>query len=209
MENTTLISDPPDKAQGFSNQVNELKESNNGNYTPLNIHPNPYGISDKNPIMPNPEFQQKPNANNPHQDSTTNVGNLPHQPIPSRDIPTDTNVYIQDPSVKPNFIPTSNKSDFLEDFEQYENDLIEQENVEKNKDNFDFIMGRIQIPALLCVLFYFFNTFFVRNILVKPIPTDLIYSDGNLNKYGLMYISICFGLAYFIIDAAINYIGNI
>lgn len=208
MENTTLISDLPDKAQGFSNQVNELKESNNTNYTPLNIHPNPYGISDKNPILPNPEFQQKPNSNNINTDSS-DVNNLPHQPMPSRDIPIDTNVYVQDPSVQPNYIPPSNKADFLDDFEEYENDLLQQENVEKNKDNFDFIMGKIQIPALLCVLFYFFNTFFVRNLLVKPIPVDLIYSDGNLNKYGLMYISICFGLAYFIIDNTINYIGNI
>ncbi len=207
MENTTAISDLPNKALSFSNQTNELKESpNSTNYTPLNIHPNPYGISDQNPIMPNPELQP-PISNKP--EINDEIQNMDHQPLPSRDIPNDTNIYVQDPSVKPNYIPPSNKDDFLQDFTEYENELLNEEAKVKKLDNFDYIMNQIQIPILLCVLFYMFNTFFIRNGLTKFVPENYIYSDGNLNKFGIIYLSICFGLSYFLLDNLINYVGNI
>lgn len=206
MENTTKISDLPNKAQSFSNQTNELKESHNDtNYTPLNIHPNPYGISDKNPIMPNPEMQPQ-NMNKPQVNEE--LKNMDHQPLPSRDIPNDTNVYVQDPSVQPNYIPSSNKNDFLQDFSEYENEFLNEEAEVKKMDKFDYIMNQIQIPVLLGVLFYMFNTYFIRRGLTNFIPEEYIYSDGNLNKMGIIYLSICFGTCYFILDYFINYIGN-
>lgn len=206
MENTTKISDLPNKAQSFSNQKNELKESNTTNYTPLNIHPNPYGISDKNPIMPNPELQP-PTTNKPEMNEE--LQNMEHQPLPSRDIPNETNIYVQDPSVRPNHIPlVKNREDFLQDFSEYENDLLHEEAEVKKLDNFDYIMNQIQIPILLCILFYTFNTYFIRRGLTKFIPEEYIYSDGNLNKMGIIYLSICFGTCYFILDYFINYIGN-
>ncbi len=206
MENTTKISDLPNKAQSFSNQTNELKESNTTNYTPLNIHPNPYGISDKNPIMPNPELQP-PISNKP--EINEELQNMGHQPLPSRDIPNETNIYVQDPSVRPNHIPlVKNREDFLQDFSEYENELLHEEAEVKKLDNFDYIMNQIQIPILLCILFYMFNTYFIRRGLTKFIPEDLIYSDGNLNKMGIIYLSLCFGLSYFLLDYFINYVGN-
>ena len=205
MENTTRISDLPQKAQAFSNETNTLKQSDNTtNYTPLNIHPNPYGISEKNPIMPNPEFEEPLTKKEINQE----IENIPHQAMPSRDIPNDTNIYTQDPSITPNYIPPSHTKDFLPDFEEYENELLLQEKEDEKKDNFDFTMSRIQIPLLLAVLFYFFNTHFIRNLLLKFIPMDLIYSDGNLNKLGTSYLSICFGISYFLIDYIINFLGN-
>ena len=62
---TTRISDLPNAMNGrqqmSSQQMNtQLSKMSNtselsNNYVPINIHPNPYGVSDKNPIINHPE----------------------------------------------------------------------------------------------------------------------------------------------------------
>ena len=55
MNNTTRISDLPENVTMQINKPNNLIDSEQStNYIPINVHPNPYGISAQNPIMPNP-----------------------------------------------------------------------------------------------------------------------------------------------------------
>ena len=61
MENTTTrISDLPDpNSQHMQQQQSQYMNQSQptkltempNNYTPINVHPNPYGVSDQNPIM--------------------------------------------------------------------------------------------------------------------------------------------------------------
>ena len=211
MENITRISDLPDmnSQQSIvnSNQINQLTESSvNTNYKPINVHPNPYGISDKNPIMPNPEFTP-PSVNN--KPTINENYDMPRQELPSRDIPADPSVLSMDPQITPNYIPPSDKEDFLEDFDTYEKGFKIEENKEKKKDLFDTIMGQVQVPALLAVMFYIFNTAIIKKLLFIYIPYKYIYdSDGNLNKTGYMGLSVAFGASYYLVDNLINYIGS-
>ena len=66
MENTTTrISDLPDpNSQHMQHRQQQLPPNQQqptkpselpNNYTPINVHPNPYGVSDQNPIMSHPE----------------------------------------------------------------------------------------------------------------------------------------------------------
>lgn len=219
---TTRISDLPDNNNAHfsnqpmiqsnqpmiqSNQTNELTEGNT-NYTPINIHPNPYGISDKNPIMPNPEFHAPSTSNKPSVNFES-MQDVPQQQLPSRDIPAETNMYTQDPQITPNFIPPSKKDYFLEDFDKYEKGFKIEENKEIKKDTFDTIMSHIQIPILLSIMFYMFNTGTVKILLLCYIPYKYIYDmDGNLNNKGYLILSILFGISYYIVDFFINYISN-
>jgi len=67
MENITRISDLPDQNNNNSSNSNNnyiyIKDSddNTSNYTPINIHPNPYGISVQNPVITieNNQMQQQ------------------------------------------------------------------------------------------------------------------------------------------------------
>ena len=67
MQNITRISDLPDQNNNNSSNSNNnyiyIKDSddNTSNYTPINIHPNPYGISVQNPIttIENKPIQQQ------------------------------------------------------------------------------------------------------------------------------------------------------
>ena len=218
---STRISDLPDTNQQNqitqsiqSNKSNQLTDSSNTNYTPINVHPNPYGISDQNPIMPNPEFtppsmNNKPSVNVENMQNMGNMENLPQQSLPSRDIPSDTNVYTQDPQVKPNFVPPSDKDYFLEDFDKYEKGFHIEEKKEKKKDKFDTIMSHIQVPVLLTFMFYMFNTSIFKTFLLFYIPYKYKFDDdGNLNKSGYLYLSIAFGISYYIINFLINYISE-
>ena len=222
---TTRISDLPDNnnphfnnqstaSTSYSNQpihsnkTNELTGDINTNYTPINIHPNPYGISEKNPIMPNPEFTE-PSVNNKPSINLESMQNMPQQQLPSRDIPADTNVYTQDPQVNPNFMPPSDKDYFLEDFDKYEKGFKIEEKKEIKKDMFDTIMSHIQVPVLLAILFYIFNTGTIKILLLCYIPYKYIYdTDANLNNKGYLLLSIMFGITYYIIDFFIHYISN-
>lgn len=221
---STRISDLPDSNQqnqisqtnqGIqSNQSNQLTDTNNTNYTPINLHPNPYGISDQNPIMPNPEFNapsvnNKPSVNLEAMQNMEAMQHLPQQTLPSRDIPSETNVYTQDPQVKPNFIPPSDKDYFLEDFDKYEKGFQIEEKIVQKKDKFDIIMSHIQIPILLAFMFYMFNTSIFKTFLLFYIPYKYKFdNDGNLNKSGYLYLSIAFGISYYIINFLINYISD-
>ena len=90
------------------------------NYQPINVHPNPYGISDHNPIQgsektnqPNIQVEQ---IQPPIQDTRLQPNTLPEefrnqiqnqapQNLPSRDIPMNTQNYQIDANVQPNHIP--------------------------------------------------------------------------------------------------------
>tara|TARA_B100000902_G_C26969973_1_gene744813 strand:- start:2 stop:664 length:663 start_codon:yes stop_codon:yes gene_type:complete len=215
---TTRISDLPDPNQQQqiiqSTQQNQITDNGNTNYTPINIHPNPYGISEKNPIMPNPEFtppsvNNKPSVNMEGMQNMQNMDNIPQQHLPSRDIPSDTQVYTQDPQIQPNFVPPSDKDYFLEDFDKYEKGFQIEEKKEKKKDTFDTIMSHIQIPVLLSIMFYMFNTSIFKTFFLFYIPYKYKFdSDGNLNKTGYLYLSIIFGISYYLINFLINYISD-
>ena len=102
MEGTTSISELPSE-----NKITLTKDEGPGNYTPINVHPNPYGISDQNPIMPNPEQTQQ-TQKTPQQNiylEGNPMANMPQQRLPSRDIPMDTTQYSQDNQVQPDYIP--------------------------------------------------------------------------------------------------------
>jgi len=134
---------------------------------------------------------------------------MPRQELPSRDIPADPSVLSMDPQITPNYIPPSDKEDFLEDFDTYEKGFKIEENQEKKKDLFDTIMGQVQVPALLAVMFYIFNTAIIKKLLFIYIPYKYIYdSDGNLNKTGYMGLSVAFGASYYLVDHLISYIGS-
>ena len=71
MENITRISDLPDQNNSVQNSISEQSTQPQTNYTPINIHPNPYGISGQNPIITNQENQMKQNIPSSHNARST------------------------------------------------------------------------------------------------------------------------------------------
>ena len=182
MENITKISDLPTDGIGMqgSNQyasnipppaaINVSKASKMDpdtptNYTPINTHPNPYGISGQNPIMDNPSQSMNMGNNMPQQSSENiqmqinnsmeSLQNLQQQRLPSRDIPQDTTQYSNDNHVQPNYIPQpESKRDYVREQEDMtERNLREYEKKQQNLSYWDIIFTDVQTPIFIAVLF--------------------------------------------------------
>jgi hypothetical protein len=236
MENITRISDlpldnnmlysssMPTMAQSQQTKKVSFDESQNQNYIPINVHPNPYGISAQNPIMPPPN---QPNASQNQQmlsqpyipsqqqsqflseEQHMELQQLSHQRIPSRDIHHDTTMYQQDIQIKPNYIPKSNISiDYVRDSEDMtEQNYIEYQRKKKEKNQLDNIITEFQTPIFVAILFFFFQLPVINKMIFKKFNfLSLHDADGNFNFYGLLLKSVLFGGIYYSVFKSINFL---
>jgi hypothetical protein len=208
----------PSQAQ---NRMDPIQEQAN-NYMPINIHPNPYGISAQNPIMSPP---QQPNISQKQQIQQQNylppsqnivlseeqqyqLQNMSHQRLPSRDIPRDEMLHTHDEQVKPNYIPKSNvSSDYVRDYEDMtEKNRIEYENKKKESNRIDNFLSEFQTPLFVAILFFFFQLPIINQTFFKPISFLSLHNlDGNFNFYGLFLKSLLFGSVYYSVFKIINF----
>ena len=235
MESITRISDLPlDNNMQYSSTISNImqpqqtkkvsfEEGQGQNYIPINVHPNPYGISVQNPIMPPPK---QPNVSQNQQvlsqtyippppqsqflseEQQMELQQLSHQRIPSRDIPHDITMYQQDVQIKPNYIPKSNiSSDYVRDSEDMtEKNYKEYQQKKKEKNQLDNILTEFQIPIFVGILFFFFQLPIINKMIFKKFSfLSLHDADGNFNIYGLLLKSILFGGIYYSVFKSINF----
>lgn len=190
-DSTTRISDLP---SNIKFELNTESQSNPA-YNPINVHPNPYGNSNEPNLMPHPESVQ-----------------VPHQTIPSRDIPIDTTSYQQDEAIQQNYIPPSNvQDDYIREYEnRYNEDLRKYEINKKNEESMDSFLSELQMPIFVGILFFIFQMplmdgFFKRAFSFLPIKE----SDGNLNFFGMMTKSFAFIFVFFGFLQLTNYLVKI
>ena len=203
MDSITRISDLPDQSNVYSPSlptppVQQINTGNPSGYVPINIHPNPYGVSAQNPIMPHPQQPEAPNSQIPYF-SEEQLLQMQRQRLPSRDIPRNTTEHSQDEEVRANYIP---KVKFEEDYVRRHEDLTERnlkeyENKNRREKKIDILFNELQTPIFLTILFFFFQLPLV-NLFFKRFAFLSIYnSDGHFNFNGLLFKSILFGSAYY------------
>ena len=169
MNNTTNISDLPigNGEQHIKNTI-APKQMDSDNYKPINVHPNPYGISEQNPIRQNPQqsYQQEDEKELKLPDNyrdmvmQQSMGNE----LPSRDIPIDNSEYMNDEEIQQNFVPRR----------------------------------EIQIALFVSLLFFIFQTSLFRKLLWnKFLFLPIINNEGNLNLYGVAFKSFLFGTFFY------------
>lgn len=191
-------------------------------YIPINVHQNPYGISNQNPIM---EHGQN-TFNGQNNEITYSLNNQPHIPemyreqiqnmkpqkLPSRDIPQNPTTYSNDEQIQANYIPIpKNNNDYITEQDNITNRDIEEYNRKKRRTNtIDKILNEIQMPIFITLLFLLFQLPIVNNTFFKPFTIfSLMNLDGNYNLYGLVLKSIIFGCVYYITINFITFISEI
>ena len=215
MENITRISDLPDQNNVMGSMsagpmsvgsMSASKPNNDSglpnNYMPINIHPNPYGISTQNPIMQHPEqadYNSKQKNQQNQYISEEQIMQMQKQRLPSRDIPQDTTGYIQDEEIKANYIP---KVRFEEDYVRKQEDMTERnlreyEDKNKREKKLDIILNEVQTPVFVAILFFFFQIPLVNMFLKRFSFLSIYNTDGNFNFNGLLLKSIMFGSLYY------------
>jgi hypothetical protein len=224
MENITRISDLPDptSSNAFNPNMMSMQPNNSSHltgpatgYVPINVHPNPYGISTQNPIMPPPQ-QQQPAQQQLVQQQQQYISEEQlmqmQQRLPSRDIPRDTTGYIQDEQVNPDYLPNSKKEhDYVRRHEDMtEKNLREYEEKNKKERKLDMLLTEFQTPLFVMILFFFFQLPIVNSMLFKRFSFLSIYNDdGNFNVTGLILKSLLFGSSYYISQKVTTFLSEL
>ena len=229
MENTTTrISDLPDPnsqqhQQRHPNQQQSTKSSElPNNYTPINVHPNPYGVSDQNPIMSPPEQPITPQQESFSNNSATQqvpqylseeqremIMPSQHQRLPSRHIQQDTTQYAQDEQIQPNYIPKERvNNDYVREYEEFTDKHIQKHERENSRNQqIDDILSDLQVPIFVSILYFLFQLPIINAYIFKRFSFLSIYNDdGNFNFYGLVFKSWIFGSIYYTITKFTNFL---
>ena len=134
-------------------------------YSQMNVHPNPYGNSNQPISIPLPQQPQL------HQQSMQGNGYLPpsyqmqapdapQYKLPSRDIPRNTDGYMQDIEITPNYIPAPKlTSDYIRDFQEDEEHAIKSHKQKKTQRTLD----RYSIDRNTIAIFYWYPIFYISN----------------------------------------------
>lgn len=180
-------------------------EEHNLVYSQMNVHPNPYGNPQQPQMMPLP--QQTQSQYMQQQESA------PQYRLPSRDIPRETDTYMQDEAIQPNYIPPPPKltGDYIRDYADNDDVEIRNHKQKKHKERMmDTLLTEFQIPIFVAILFFIFQMPVVNTLLYKRFSFLSIYgADGNFNFNGLFLKSVAFGLSYYSLSRVVDYLGSI
>lgn len=210
--------------QGITS-INDLPSSLSGNIPaqkqqinlPNNIVLKQKEISQPNTQMQNPPPQIQSLQQNIEQQPNQNYNEMINQlqkaihsgatNLPSRDIPIDPNLVNNDPTTKPNYVPQTNNTDYIQNNMNI-NDLINEDNIKNNNEsNIELLIKELQIPIIISLLFFIFQMPIFKKY-IKNTFSFIVNKDGNLNINGYIFNSILFGTAFYIIIKIMTYITN-
>jgi len=206
---------PPTSISISNQKQNKIDDGVETNYRPINVHPNPYGISEQNPIMDAPTHQQSmPNENIQlvNQEQIEQLQNMQHQRLPSRDIPQNTIQYSNDEETRANYIPKADtKNDYVKDhYDMTEQNLKEYEQRKRQQNHWDSIFNDFQTPLFIAILFFFFQLPIINTTIFKKFAFLSLYNDdGNFNMTGLMLKSSLFGSLYYFVYKFTTFISEL
>jgi hypothetical protein len=216
MNNQGII-DIPSTISISNSKTSKISGETPTNYIPINVHQNPYGVSDQNPISEfGPQNSSHIDQTNPTQQLPEQyheqLNNMKHQRLPSRDIPQDTMSLVNDEQIQPNYIPRSDHhSDYVRDHENMTDISLREYNRKKRRHSLiDQILTELQTPLFITIIFFMFQLPIVNNMIFKQIPMlSLHNSDGNFNLNGLIIKSIMFGGFYYSSSSIITFISEL
>ena len=140
------------------------------------------------------------------------IESLPPQHLPSRDIPMNPNNLMIDENIKPNHIPNQTmRNDYVrEQHDLTEQNLREYEQKKHRENKLDNLINQIQMPVFVALLYFLFSTPTINGLLFKNVSFLKIYNDdGNFNLNGLIFKSLLFGLVYFSVNNAIDFLTTV
>ena len=210
-EHTTRIDQLPDNV---TMQIGSKSPMGDGNYAPMNIHPNPFGNELQPHNAPMPEMSPlKNNRNNGlSNEDMEMISNTPRIRIPSRDLPMIEDEYLHDEEIITNYIPKVRfKDDYVRDYEEITTEkILQRETKKRNESMVDRILTDLQVPLLITILFFLFQMPSVNTLFFKRFAFLSIYnSDGNINFFGIALKSIIFGGLFYVLQKTVNVLVDI
>ena len=172
-------------------------------------------VTEKNQKVSNPPTQQ------PIQQTTELSQESIHQIVqglqqaggatllPNREIPTNNTGHItQDESIKPNYIPKTENTNYIEEESSMESLIQQNKNKKVEQDRLEMMYDDLQTPILVMILFFFFQLPFFQKALTKYAPS-LFSRDGNPTFSGYFVKTLMFGVTYYIITKITKQLSEI
>mgnify|MGYP007114438909 FL=1 len=131
------------------------------------------------------------------------MSNSGNTSLPTRDIPMSEAGVAADETVKPNYVPPSNNTDYINDYISNESILRDHEKSETMTKNVEDLYDELQTPVLAAMLYFISQMPATKKYETKFIP-GLFNTDGNMNFYGLMFNSVVMCAILFIVKRLMN-----
>ena len=132
--------------------------------------------------------------------------------LPSRDIPRDTRVMMQDAQVQPTYVPQPQRHvDYIQDHETsstLERVMHQNTRGSNRADALETFYEEIQSPLMLAILYFAFQLPAVKRYMFRYLPSSLFSADGNSNLTGLIVTSAMFGLSFYMMQKGMNQLLN-
>lgn len=128
--------------------------------------------------------------------------------LSSRDIPMTTNQISADAQVRPNFVPESATSNYIEDDSTFESIAKKNKQVKKEQDSLDSLYEELQTPIFVMVLFFLFQLPYFQKVLVRFAPS-LFNVDGRIGLSGLLSKTVLFGISYYSLTKLTSHLSQI
>jgi len=126
--------------------------------------------------------------------------------LQSRDIPMSIDQITHDFTAKPNFVPATEKINYIQDEETMET-LIKQKREEK-KNQMEYFYDEIQTPLLVMVMFFVFQLPIFKKSMVNNFQA-FFQRNGNYNLKGMVFTTVLFGGFYYSIIKTIKYLSEL
>lgn len=123
--------------------------------------------------------------------------------LPSRDIPMNESSVATDEGVKPNYIPPTENTDYIKDYEENNNIVRNYEQKIEHKQHAEDLYEELQTPIIVMLIYFLFQLPAFKKYERKLIP-GLFGSDFNINTYGVIFNSVLIGLIVFIVRRLIQ-----
>lgn len=126
--------------------------------------------------------------------------------LQSRDIPMSMDQITHDFTARPNFVPATEKINYIQDEETMET-LIKQKREEK-KNQMEYFYDEIQTPLLVMVMFFVFQLPIFKKSMVNNFQA-FFQRNGNYNLKGMVFTTVLFGGFYYSIIKTIKYLSEL
>lgn len=123
--------------------------------------------------------------------------------LPSRDIPMDESRVAADEEVKTNYVPQTENTDYIQDYQTNENIVREHEANIIKQASIEDIYEELQTPIIAMLIYFLFQLPAFKKYERRFIP-GLFGEDMNINTYGILFNSLFIALIIFTVKRLIK-----
>ena len=77
--------------------------------------------------------------------------------LPTSHIPMQTHTHMQDPQIQPNYVPSSQKTDYINQHDTIQSLMQQNKSTKQEQDKLDILYSELQMPVIIMALFFVFQ----------------------------------------------------